>query len=165
MNRRGFIKLLGIASISPLLAKSGSLSNAQKRVLRNVITEAKKHTRYYTTIAAICLVESSAGANKNKIGDDGRSYGIMQIQTKTVRWLASVNKALVWTNRLSDMDIAKLLLTRLDFSVKVACAYIEHYRKIKGYFKAVSIYNGGYKNYRYVGKVERAKKLILRELR
>jgi hypothetical protein len=143
-----------------------ALSPQQKANLKIVYDEAKKHTRYPTTIAAICLVESSAGANKNRVGDDGASYGVMQIQVKTVRWLASIKESLKWTNKLSNIDIAKLLLTHLEFSTRIACIYFEHYMSHDwGYFKSVSMYNGGVKNYRYVNKVENAKKLILKEMR
>lgn len=136
------------------------LSKSQIQVIEKVKSEARKYTNYPTTIAAICMVESSAGANKNRIGDDGTSYGVMQIKVDTVRWLATQWEELRWTKSLSDMDVARMLLTRIDFSVMVASLRFEQVRKYHGYFKAVSAYNGTYVNYRYVRKVNHARRVI-----
>lgn len=137
-----------------------AMTPGQEITLSKIYNEAKKHTKYPSTICAIALTESSAGKNPNKIGDDGRSYGVLQIQVKTARWLSSLYKEIEWVSQLSDMDIAKLLLTRIDFSVQVASLYFEHYRRHWGYFKAISMYNGGINNWRYYRKVQANKKII-----
>ena len=138
-------------------------------MIKQVKKEAQKYTKYQTIIAAINGVESSNGENKHKIGDDGASYGDMQIQVPTVRQVAKWwPEHLAWTEKLSDLDIAKLLLTRLDFSVQVASLYFEHYLKHWGFTKAVMAYNGlpgGKMNWKYFNKVMRYKDLINKELR
>ncbi len=141
------------------------LSDSQIDTVKKIREIAKKHTAYPTTIAGISIVESSAGANPNRVGDDGKSFGVLQIQTATVRWLSTEWRELEWTNGLSDHDIGRLLLTDLEFSVMVACLRFEQVRQYHGYFKAVSAYNGGYDNHRYVRKVNKAKRLINREVR
>lgn len=138
------------------------MSEEQAIMIKKVKKEARKHTRYPSTIAAICLVESSAGANRNKIGDDGKSFGIMQIQAETTKWLSSVDGSLAWVKKLSKYDIQKLLLSNDRFSVEIASKYFDHYRKAWGYRKAIMIYNGGVNNWTYYNKVRKALKITRR---
>lgn len=135
-----------------------SFDYKQKQLIKRVYSEAKKYTDYPSTITAICGVESSYG--KNILGDDRQSLGPMQIQPKTARWIASLYKELNWILYLPKKELETVLLTDFKTSVMVACFYFEHYRRHKGYFKAVSVYNGTYTNKKYVDKVNRMKKEI-----
>ena len=127
-------------------------SKSQVATIKFVKHEASKYTRHKSAIAAICLTESSAGLRR--VGDDYQSFGIMQIQVPTVRWLAGVDNSISWTDDLSDYDVKKLLLHDESFSVEVACKYFEYYRRHGGFDYAIGMYNGGgLKNKRYIGKI------------
>jgi len=136
------------------------LSQKQVYVVMKIKKIAREFTRYPTTIAAQSIVESSAGMFR--VGDDGVSLGVLHIQVPTVRFIASVDCALSWTDKLSDYQIALKLLSDDQFSVEVASRHLNYYMDRVGYFKAVSIYNGGWNNKRYFGKVMKAKKQVNR---
>jgi len=152
-------KQMKLLLITLLLSNIYALSDKQIAMVKMVKQEARKYTKYPTTIAAMCLVESSAG--KNRVGDKDASLGILQIQTKTIRWLSQHYDSLAFTSTLSDYDIEKLLLSNDKFSVEVASLYFEHYMKHGwGYFKSISMYNGGINNWTYYNKVMKAKKVV-----
>ncbi len=125
-----------------------------------VYTEAKKHTNYPSTIAGICLTESSLG--KNKYNKEG-SLGIMQLQVATVkdviRWYP---RSLGWMKKLEDYQIASHLLNDDRLSVEIATKLWEFHRKRHNYFGAISRYNGGANNVPYFKRVEKNKRRILR---
>lgn len=141
-----------------------AFSPQQKANYWEVHQLASQFTDYPSTIAAIFFVETSLGTHPRRINDDGRSFGDMQIQVSTVRWLADMYPDLSWLNTLTDLDIAKFLLTRRDFSVLIACIYFEHYRQAWGFRRAVMMYNGGVNNWTYYNKVMEARKLLQKEM-
>lgn len=141
-----------------ILSSLYAMSNKQVDTIRMVKEEAKKYTRYPSTIAAMCLVESSAG--KNRIGDDRKSLGLLHIQVATVRWLSGMYESIAFTKKLSDYDVEKLLLSNDSFSIEVASIYINHYMAHGwGYTKSVMVYNGGVNNWTYYRKVMKAKRI------
>ena len=152
--------ILAVAIIiaSGLLSSLYAMSDKQIETIRMVKKEAKKYTRYPSTIAAMCIVESSAG--KNRIGDDRKSLGLLHIQVATVRWLSGMYESIAFTKKLSDYDVEKLLLSNDSFSIEVASLYINHYMDHGwGYTKSVMVYNGGVNNWTYYRKVMEAKKI------
>lgn len=121
---------------------------------------------YENTLSAICLTESSGG--KNIIGDFTKgtditkaSLGPMQIQVSTARYVAGNVESLGWLLKLSDKQIANLLLTDLKLSAEIAANYIvmlKHQRK--DYLKVISGYNGGMENWPYIVKVMKQMKEV-----
>ena len=146
--------ILLIITISSLNA----MSTNQIKLIKMIKKEARKYTRYKSTIAAICLVESSAGIHV--LGDDGDSLGILQIQVLTARYAGTLNKELHFLTRMPKKYIETLLLKNDNLSIKIACTLINHYIKYYGYKHAVSKYNGGYNNTTYFNKVKRALRII-----
>ena len=133
--------------------------------MNKVWNEVNKHTAYPTTITAKAFVESSfrVGIAGDLDGSDkANSLGVLQIQVSTVRWLATIYLDLAKVvDSKSDYDIAMKLLKDINFSTWVACLHFEHYRKRWGYFKAISIYNGGTNNKEYFERVEKAKQKVI----
>lgn len=148
--------ILSILLISNIFAIE--LSIGQKAIKELVLSESKKHTRYKSTIAAICFTESSLGINI--LGDDKRSLGIAQMQVKTVRYISSKDNSLAYLNGYTDKRIETMLLTNNRLAVELASKLFEYYRKRYGYFGAISRYNGGRKNYRYYKKVIDNRKML-----
>ena len=146
----------------PALLLAEQLSELQINNYRFGYTIAANYTNYPTTIMAIYRQETSLGADPRRVGDDGKSFGIMQIQIPTVRWLAEIYEDISWLNSFSDEAIKHILVTRDDFSIILACYYFEHYRKHWGYRRAVMMYNGGVNNWTYFNSVERHKQNLLR---
>lgn len=133
-----------------------ALSKQQVKIKELVYKEARKYSRYPSTLVAICMTESSLGVNTyNREG----SLGIMQMQVGTARDLANFNESVAEVlNGMTDAQIAVKLLTDHRFSVFIATKQFERLRKAYGYFGAISRYNGGAKNYSYYNKVETNKK-------
>lgn len=148
-----------------------ALSQEQKQNLRIVHDEASKWTNFPTTIAAQCLVESSGGKKGELVGKydtkpTTQSLGALQFLVPTVRFLITkYPKTLKYIKHLTDYEIAIKLLKDIRFNAKLAALHFEYYNKRVGYFKAISIFNGGFNNRKYVRKVNRAKKLILKEIK
>ena len=142
--------MLAVAIIiaSGLLSSLYAISDKAKARIMIVKKEARKYKingeSYESTICGKYGVETYYGLDKRKIGDDGKSYGDLQIQVSTVRQVAKwFPEYLGWTEKLSDLDIAKLLLTRLDFSAQVATLHLKHYMEAGwSYEDSVIIYNG-----------------------
>ena len=101
-----FLLLLSLIFTFSLFAAANDVSKEQLQVLNSLRKVAKtiasaKGETYEDTMSAICLTESSAG--QNLIGDFHKnialtkaSFGIMQIQVQTVRYVASNVKKLNW---------------------------------------------------------------------
>ncbi len=148
-----------------------ALSPEQLKVLQTVRDVARtipdyKGETYESTLAAICLTESSAG--KNIIGDFKKgiiitkaSLGTMQIQVATARHIAKSIESLSWINRLSDAQIANKLLTDVKTSAQISAYYLTLLKKSrKHYFNMVSGYNGGMSNTPYYKRVMKNMELI-----
>ena len=156
MNRRRFIGM----SIVSIATSIYALPSKRRAIMNMVYIESKKYTRFPTTIAAICMTESSLG--KNRYNKEG-SLGLMQLQVDTVRdvirWFPV---SLGWMKTLRDHQIATYLLGNDKLSIKIASLLFEWHRKRHGYFGAISRYNGGANNWTYYNKVQKNKKLILK---
>ena len=146
------------AVVSVMTVKANAVSYDQITMLSKVKHEARKYTKYPSTIAAICMVESSAG--RDKLGDMDQSLGIMQIRIETVRWLSTMYDKFANVRNMTDQQIELKLLYDYRFSVAVAAYYINHYIAHGwSHKRAVMIYNGGTQNYTYYNKVMEAMKI------
>ena len=121
---------------------------------------------YEDTMSAICLTESSAGANiigdfQKNIPITKASLGIMQVQVQTARYVAQEIKELHWISKLNDSQIANRLLSDPVFSAKVATNYFILLKKSrKDYMKSISGYNGGIINKPYYDRVLKSLDII-----
>lgn len=104
---------------------------------------AKQYTKSYSTIAKICVVESSLGVNK--IGDKGQANGLMQLHISTVRFIAKRDKSLAWLNRLDNKTIKRVILNCDHVSIEIASKLFNYYHHRYGYKMAVIRYNGLWK--------------------
>lgn len=147
-----------------LFGASLHLSQEQLKTLNTVAKIAKtipdaKGKTYEDTMRAICLTESSAAHNtlKNSYAKSSlakSSFGIMQIQVPTARYVAKQIKTLHWVLSLSDMEIAKRLVKDTQFSARIATHYfVLLQNKRKNYMQAISGYNGGLQNRPYHKRV------------
>jgi len=145
--------------------KIQALTPSQIETMFFVTKTARKYTDHYTTLTAICLVESSLG--RNIIGDmkstvARASLGYLQMTVRTTRWIATKYDSLEWLLDKNDHFIANLLLKNPTVNIQLASLLFEYHLKHYGYFGAVSRHNGGKNNHIYFNKVEEAKKLILK---
>lgn len=153
--------------------KADILSKKQKKVL-NLVREIartmpdKNGETYENTLAAISITESSAG--KHIVGDIKKgdtsllhaSLGHMQVRIATVKYISRF-KGFKHIRHWSKEKIKNKLLTDMEFSIKIALKYFLINRnrfKNNGYFKAISLYNGGLNNYPYVERVLKNIKLV-----
>jgi len=165
------IKIIFIL-LTSIILQADFLTVSQQKILNNVRSIARtmpdnRGVTYETTMAAICLRESSA--ETKIVGDIAKgdttiinaSLGHMQVRVETAKYVADYNrrhkkkefKSILEKN---DLEIARKLLTDFNFSTRIAITYFLINRnrfKRNGYFKAISLYNGGIKNYEYVNKV------------
>lgn len=157
-----FLTMLLIFSFN-LLAMD-KFSDDQLQILDTVRKVAKQTPdtngkTYEDTMSAICLTESSAGANilgdfQKNIPITKASLGVMQVQVQTARYVAQEIKELRWVSKLSDSQIANRLLSDPVFSAKVATHYFILLKKNrKDYMKSISGYNGGFINKPYYERV------------
>jgi len=141
-----------------LITSSYALSTSQVNTIKLVKREASKFTRYKSTIAAICMTESSAGVQV--LGDKKQSLGILQIQVDTARYVATIDKELLFLTKLPRKNIETLLLKNDRLSIRIASVLIQHYVNHYGYKEAISRFNGGRRNWTYYRKVKLALKIV-----
>lgn len=138
--------------------------------------KAKDGMTFENTLASIIYTESSAG--KFIIGDKDKrlkncSLGPYQIRLKTAKWIINKDKFLYrHFNKFSDDRLVTLLLTKREFGALIAGSLLKYWyntaldRNIKHpWFYAVSRYNGGVHNYKYVNRIRKNIKIIRRILR
>jgi len=101
---------------------------------------AKKYTKYPSTITAIALTESSCG--KEVLGDDRKSFGIMQMQLPTLKYLMTKDKSIRYLKKLSDKQLETLLLRDDEVAIILAVKYFHFLLKHYGYKNAIIRYNG-----------------------
>jgi len=170
----------------PLLIASSlfGISGSQSKVIKDSFNigkqiRAKDGMTFGYTLASIALTESSAG--KNIIGDmmtkhlrDG-SLGTYQIRLVTAREIIKKDK---YCNEhfkhllKNEKRLLTMLLTSNDFGAILAGTYLKmsynnalRVQKDNGpYFHAVSRYNGGSNNHKYVQRVRKNMKIIKKEL-
>lgn len=104
---------------------------------------AKKYSNYPTTIATIALGESSCG--KTRMGDDGKSIGIMQIQLPTLRYLITKTPEIQYLSKLTNEELTILLHQNDEVSIILATKYFLLLKKRYGFTEAVIRYNGYWK--------------------
>lgn len=131
-----------------------ALTKTQCELANQIYKYAKPFTPYPSTMVYIAGVETSYGDDTRLIGDDGRSIGYLQIQVPTARQTAKwYPRKLGWMKKLTNEQIETLLLTNLQFSVRIATLYFEYNRKRFNYTRAVMLHNGGLHNWKYYNKV------------
>ena len=150
----------------PYFAQAQALDAKQLLTLQSVKNVAlqypnNKGETFEKTMMAICLVETNAG--KTKYGDKHLlrkglkrgSYGIMQVQLRTARYVAQ--KFELWdVKQMDDITLIKKMMHDDVFNAKIATLYMrwlsEH---SKSYFEMVSRYNGGKVNHPYYNKLKK----------
>ncbi|KIM10528.1 MAG: hypothetical protein KU37_09480 [Sulfuricurvum sp. PC08-66] len=139
-----------------------ALSPMQLATLQAVRDEARqilddRGESYENTLSAICLTESSAGAQL--LGDFDQtlkkaSLGPMQIRLSTARHVAKLTPSLNYLLAYSDQKLATVLLTNIKISTQIAAHYLVRLRNHrKSYRRAIGGYNGGWENNTYYKRV------------
>ena len=122
---------------------------------------------YEKVISAISMTESCMG--KHLVGDmplnstdlTKASLGIMQVRLSTARFVGHSVPEFNYISKLSNVQLASLLLSNPTFNIKVGTSYfILNKNKYGSLYKAISTYNGGLDNYRYVSAVLSNLKLL-----
>ena len=159
------------------------LSKDQESVLQRAyiiggLTVADDGMTFEKTISSIALAESSAG--KELIGDtraDGElvglyksSLGVCQVRLMTAKEVIKKDKFMnkQFSHLLIDNDnmIIKMLLSSPDFNILIASTYIKMnynrslHKGVKPLFGTISLYNGGWHNEIYYGRVMKRMKHI-----
>lgn len=135
-------------------------SAEQSECISEVKEIARQYTKYYTTIVAMAMKETSC-LYKQVIGDDNTSFGVLQVQLRTAREELGFIPELSHLAKLTDTKLRSSLLADRHLNIRITCHRFERYRKSLGYKKAVQAHNGLKGNYRYFYKVEYWKKWIL----
>jgi hypothetical protein len=171
-----------ILSLLLCFSLSFGFTSYQKSIIRqsyNIgkLIKAKDGMTFENSLASIVFTESSGG--KYIVGDRfskhlrDASLGPFQIRIKTAKWIIKkdkfCNKYFGWL--LKDEDaLITYLLTKPKFSTILAGTYLKIYYNIalkRGYQNpwqyAISKYNGGSKNYKYINRVRGNIKLLRRK--
>lgn len=104
-------------------------------------------------------VESDFG--KCKVGDNGESLGLLQIQPRTARWISNKYKSLAWVKNINDKQLRYLLEHNDNFNIMIASLLFEYNKSKYGYTVAISKHNGGTHNTEYVESVLQAKNSMI----
>jgi len=168
-------KIFLIAILSSYLY---SFNDFQLKTLQMVMNKAREHKafnkeRFPKTLAAICLSESTAGKleskgkhtitdldKKNRKDITKASLGVMQIRIETAKDMIKFYN-LKYLKNLSDKELAERLLNDINASTEIATLYfITNFNYYKNFYVAISRYNGGTRNKKYVLKVLKNLKII-----
>lgn len=147
------------------------LTEKQREVLMTVRNVAKmvpsvEGKTYQDALTAICLSESSAGRDlvgdvKPGMAEHKGSLGIMQMKVSTAREVARNHKKLKFITLWTDRQLATQLKHNQQFAALMATYYfignLNHHGTV---FKAISRYNGGLNNWKYVQKVNNNLRLV-----
>jgi len=135
--------------------------------------KAKNGMTFENTLAAIIFRESSAG--RAKIGDDGKSFGAFQISLPTAKRIIIDTKFLkkYFSSLLNDdISLKRMLKNNIELSALLAGFYLKYnYDKNlkcgskRAYFRAISLYNGGYNNKKYFRKIMKDMKIVKKIIR
>ena len=148
----------------PNICFSTPLTVNQKLIIKQSY-KISKQFGLQDIIPSIIGLESSFGLFK--IGDDGKSLGISQLQFKTVKWLLKKQNI-----EMLDDNLRYLLTFDIEFNIIVSCSYMNYLiKKMKGdKRKAILSYNVGLTNVRkyglkydpnnYLKKFEKYKKIV-----
>ena len=148
----GILKVQHTKGILILLLMYTSLYSL---TLQDIQNEARRYTKYHKEITAMAMVETDI--TPDAIGDSGESYGVLQVQISTLRWLAHsvYPKTLGWLLPMPN-EVLQGYLMNYKFNTYIASLYLNHLIKHYGYFSGLSRYNGGARNIVYYNKVQRA---------
>jgi hypothetical protein len=142
-----------------------TLKPYQKEILDKVYNIAltipdKDGQTYQTTLQAMCLTETDAG--RLKIGDippdgslENSSIGPLQVRVDTIKWLATKVPEIKHLKKFSKIELAHKLKNDNNLAIKVGIHYFIYNKNKYGYEQAISRYNGGTKNYKYIAKVKK----------
>lgn len=156
----GLAILTGVSFAVELNTRQIETLNLVREVAKSM--PSKNGHTYEDTIAGIALTESSAGLNNVgdlKEGDTNlynASLGALQVRVETVRYLSDTKSKYKYLREKTDKDIAFMLLENPRFNAEATVDYflINYNRfKVDKYFKAISLHNGGVRNYQYVDRV------------
>ena len=161
---------------------SFGFTSYQKSIIRDAynigkLIKAKNGMTFENSLASIVFTESSAG--KYIVGDRFSKYlrdaslGPFQIRVKTAKWIIKTdkfcNKHFKWLLKDEDVLIT-YLLTKPKFGAILAGTYLKIYYNVglkRGYQNpweyAISRYNGGNKNYKYIKRVRKNMKMLRRQ--
>lgn len=158
--------------INCLFAHSiSTLSQRQIEILNKVYKIAKtvpnnKGETFEKTAMAICFTETSAGLMKvGDIREDANifnaSLGVMQMRIETVKHMGKRLNIKEITSK-DDVQLVNSLLADNDFNIRMAVTFIVwmNNRFGQNYFKTISRYNGGNRNWTYYRKVMKNMRLI-----
>lgn len=150
----------------PIMIEARALDIKQILTLKTVKNVAlnypNKHGKTFEeTMMAICMAETSGGkinyGDKQllKKGIKRASYGIMQVQLATARFVAKKFN-LLDVKLMDDITLIKKMMHESTFNVKIATLYVVWLSEnSKSYFEMVSRYNGGKVNHPYYHKVQK----------
>lgn len=127
-------------------------SNALTKNQKIVIKQCKDSSNFFSSknieiiSCGILGVESSFGLEKN--GDNGSSFGVMQIQLSTANYMLKKQNI-----KLSNKDLKYLLISDNKFNLLIGQLYIEYLLKKfdNNINKAVLAFNVGPSNVRKYG--------------
>jgi hypothetical protein len=137
------LMMLSLAFVS-LWTGSCNAATAMTASQSALLSKAKYYgslVGYPETIQAILLQETMAGA-LGKVGDDGRSLGVMQMQPETAMYVTSKYS---WLPQLQDKAAyAAFLLKSDDYAILLGALYFKECLKVHHTWKrAVVCYNYG----------------------
>lgn len=158
-----------------LMANNLGLTTRQVNTIQEIINVSKhiknkKGESFPKTLAAISLVESSAGINvigdipnkdSAKINLKKSSLGVIQIRLNTAKWMIKTTNELKKYSKYSDVQLINKLISNNAFSAEIGSYFIVWLsNNRKNYMETVSGYNGGIVNWKYYSKVGKALKII-----
>jgi len=164
------MKLISLIMIAllPIMIEARALDMKQVLTLKTVKNVAlqlpNKHGKTFEeTMMAICMAESNGGSinygDKQlfKKGIKRGSYGVMQVQLATAKFVAKRFKLLdVLT--MSDVALISKMMHESQFNAKIATLYVVWLSENSdSYFEMVSRYNGGKVNHTYYNKIVKYK--------
>ena len=133
-----------------------AISETQIKTAKAVKKEAKKYTKWYMEVVGICGTETSYGIDRE---NNEETYGLMQINPDTARWIASKWSHLKYLCRMSDYQIENILVRNDRLSIELASRLLDYLIKHNGRNTGIRRYNG-INNYRYLYTVNKNTKLI-----
>jgi hypothetical protein len=139
--------------------------NISKKIKNTILKYSNLYFKSDKKIPYLILSHISVESNfkENAIGDNGNSFGCMQVQLKTALYLIEKDKKLFkkYKKFLKKPELLKDYLLTYEGSIEFGVFYLfykssyisSNSNVYLNYFKMVSLYNGGFRNHVYVDKV------------